>query len=167
MRLICSVLIAFIAWLILEVVVRMFRRFKARSRSETNQQMHEKTFKRLQNTIKQVRANVLRGKIERSYVSLVSLEIKAQKTKKPMIILKDKLSYVLPQGHPSMMKCLKLGVASSFRGFKYSRKLLLMLFLFQPLINSPRVHCLLHVNVQINQCFCSSSFLNSKHSRWT
>ena len=57
----------------------MFRRFKARSRSETNQQMHEKTFKRLQNTIKQVRANVLRGKIERSYVSLVSLEIKAQK----------------------------------------------------------------------------------------
>ena len=69
--------------------------------------MHEKTFKRLQNTIKQVRANVLRGKIERSYVSLVSLEIKAQKTKKPMIILKDKLSYVLPQGHPSMMKGLK------------------------------------------------------------
>ena len=41
--------------------------------------MHEKTFKRLQNTIKQVRTNVLRGKIERSYVSLVSLEIKAQK----------------------------------------------------------------------------------------
>ena len=26
-------------------------------------------------------------------------------------------------------------------------------FLFQPIINTPRVHCLLHVNVQISQCF--------------
>ena len=66
----------------------MFRGFKAQSRSETNQQRHEKTFKRLQNTIKQSKANVLRGKIERSYVSLMSLEIKAQKTKNDWLFLK-------------------------------------------------------------------------------
>ena len=106
----------------------MFRGFKPRSRSERNQQRHERTFKRLQNTIKQSKANVLRGKIERSYVSLMSLEIKTQKTKNKWLFLKTKLSHKMSLGHPSMMKCLKLGVTNSFRGFKYPRKLLLMLF---------------------------------------
>ena len=106
----------------------MFRGFKPRSRSERNQQRHERTFKRLQNTIKQSKANVLRGKIERSYVSLMSLEIKTQKTKNEWLFLKTKLSHKMSLGHPSMMKCLKLGMINSFRGFKYPRKLLLMLF---------------------------------------
>ena len=106
----------------------MFRGFKPRSRSERNQQRHERTFKRLQNTIKQSKANVLRGKIERSYVSLMSLEIKTQKTKNEWLFLKTKLSHKMSLGHPSMMKCLKLGVTNSFRGFKYPTKLLLMLF---------------------------------------
>ena len=106
----------------------MFRGFKAQSRSETNQQRHEKTFKRLQNTIKQSKANVLRGKIERSYVSLMSLENKAQKNKKQLVIFKDRLSHVLSPGHPSMMKCLKLVVTNPFGGFKYRRKSLPMLF---------------------------------------
>ena len=96
----------------------MFRGFKPRSRSERNQQRHERTFKRLQNTIKQSKANVLRGKIERSYVSLMSLEIKTQKTKNEWLFLKTKLSHKMSLGHPSMMKCLKLGVTNSFRGFK-------------------------------------------------
>ena len=66
----------------------MFRGFKARSTSEKNQQRHQKTFKRFQNTIKQGKANILRGQIERSYVSLMSLEIKAQKTKNDWLFLK-------------------------------------------------------------------------------
>ena len=66
----------------------MFRGFKARSTSEKNQQRHEKTFKRFRNTIKQGKANILRGKIERRYVSLMSLEIRAQKPKNDWLFLK-------------------------------------------------------------------------------
>ena len=66
----------------------MFRGFKARSTSEKDQQRHQKTFKRFQNTIKQGKANILRGQIERSYVSLMSLEIKAQKPKNDWLFLK-------------------------------------------------------------------------------
>ena len=66
----------------------MFRGFKARSTSEKNQQRHEKTFKRFHNTIKQGKASILRGKIERRYVSLINLEIKAQKTKNDWLFFK-------------------------------------------------------------------------------
>ena len=45
--------------------------------------------------IKQNNANVFQGKIKRSYVSLMTLEIEKEKKKKRMDIFEDKLSQVM------------------------------------------------------------------------
>ena len=59
----------------------MFRSFKALRKSKRSQQTLEKTFQIFQNTIKQGKEDPFTGKIERSYVSLMNLEGKKQKTK--------------------------------------------------------------------------------------
>ena len=59
----------------------MFRSFKALRKSKRSQQRLEKTFQIFQNTIKQDKDDPFTGKIERSYVSFMNLEVKKQKAK--------------------------------------------------------------------------------------
>ena len=59
----------------------MFRSFKALRKSKRSQQRLEKTFQIFQNTIKQGKDDPFTGKIERSYVSFMNLEVKKQKSK--------------------------------------------------------------------------------------
>ena len=59
----------------------MFRSFKALRKSKRSQQRLEKTFQIFQDTIKQGKDDPFTGKIERSYVSFMNLEVKKQKAK--------------------------------------------------------------------------------------
>ena len=59
----------------------MFRSFKALRKSKRSQQRLEKTFQIFQNTIKQDKDDPFTGKIKRSYVLFMNLEVKKQKAK--------------------------------------------------------------------------------------
>ena len=121
----------------------MFRSFKALRKSKRSQQRLEKTFQIFQNTIKQDKDDPFTGKIKRSYVSFMNLEVKKQKS---LVIFKDKQSHVISPGLLWRLKCIKLGVANLFRGFKAKRKIFLMLFQGKRINKRTKKDCKLNGN---------------------